>query len=175
MKWMRAFNADPSNRVKLQFYCFDSPTEMTGSDSPAQVLHFVLDYLASIDSASDKKHLQRVDSLLDQSSNWGDPVAMMDPTKSIGMSPNVTTLRIETEERISELHVRRPELVAKSDVGLYLETAHYAAVARQLLNYHAALARTSGRQIVEVLGLLDALMADILAYTVARERGRRKY
>ena len=51
VEWMRAFNADPSHRVKLRFYGFDSPTEMTSSDSPRQVLHFVLDYLASIDSA----------------------------------------------------------------------------------------------------------------------------
>ncbi len=43
VKWMRAFNVDPSNRVKLQFYGFDSLTEMTYIDSPAQILHFVLD------------------------------------------------------------------------------------------------------------------------------------
>ncbi len=30
VEWMRAFNADPSHRVKLQFYGFDSPTEMIG-------------------------------------------------------------------------------------------------------------------------------------------------
>ncbi len=29
VEWMRAFNADPSHRVKLQFYGFDSPTEMS--------------------------------------------------------------------------------------------------------------------------------------------------
>jgi erythromycin esterase len=45
VKWIRAFNADPSNSVKLQFNGFDSPTEMTGSYSLAQVLHFVLDNL----------------------------------------------------------------------------------------------------------------------------------
>lgn len=83
-------------------------------------------------------------------------------------------MRIETEELISELHVRRPELVTESDIDRYLEAAHYATVARQLLNYHAALARTSDRRIVDGLGLRDALMADILAYMVARERGRGK-
>ena len=35
VEWMRRYNADPSHRVKLQFYGFDSPTEMTGTDSPA--------------------------------------------------------------------------------------------------------------------------------------------
>jgi len=34
VEWMRQYNADPSHRVKLQFYGFDSPTEMTSTDSP---------------------------------------------------------------------------------------------------------------------------------------------
>jgi hypothetical protein len=50
-------------------------------------------------------------------------------------------------------------------------------VARQLLNYHAALARTSGKpgeRIVELLGIRDLMMADNLMYMVSRERGRGK-
>jgi erythromycin esterase len=106
----------PSHRVKLQFYGFDSPTEMTGSDSPGQVLHFVLDYLASIDRASGQEHRERIDPLLSQDSDWENPAALADPTKSVGLSPAATALRIETEELISKLRVRRPELVAKSQV-----------------------------------------------------------
>ena len=174
VEWMRRYNADPSHRVKLQFYGFDSPTEMTGSDSPSHVLHFVLDYLASLDSASGQEYRQRIDSLLGQDSDWENPAAMMDPTKSIGLSPAATALRIETEELISELRVRRPELVAKSDESRYLEAVQYASVARQLLNYHAALAGKSSERLVELLGMRDALMADNLAYMVSRERGRGK-
>ena len=176
VEWMRRYNADPSHRVKLRFYGFDSPTEMTGTDSPGQVLHFVLDYLASIDSASGKEHRERIDPLLGQDSDWENPAAMMDPTKSVGLSPAATALRIETENLIAELQVRRPELVAKSDESSYLEAMQYATVARQLLNYHAALAQKSesSNRIVEGLGLRDALMADNLAYTVVRERGRGK-
>ncbi len=174
VEWMRRYNADPSHGVKLQFYGFDSPTEMTGTDSPRQVLHFVLDYLASIDSASGEEHRQRIDPLLGQDSDWENPAAMMDPTKSVGLSPAATALRIETEELISELRVRRPELVAKSDESRYLEALQYASVARQLLNYHAALARKSDKRVVRLLGIRDALMADNLAYIVSRERGRGK-
>src|SRR5262249_42056262 len=68
----------------------------------------------------------------------------------------------------------RPELVAKSDESRYLEAAQYASVARQLLNYHAALARKSSERLVELLGIRDALMADNLAYMVSRERDRGK-
>jgi len=174
VEWMRRYNADPSHRVKLQFYGFDSPTEMTGSDSPGQVLHFVLDYLASLDSASGQEHRERIDRLLGQDSDWENPAAMTDPTKSVGLSPAATALRIETEELISELRVRRPELVAKSDESRYLEAAQYASVARQLLNYHAALAGKSSERLVELLGIRDALMADNLAYMVSHERGQGK-
>jgi erythromycin esterase len=174
VEWMRQYNADPSHRVKLQFYGFDSPTEMVGSDSPRQVLHFVLDYLASIDSASAQQHRQGIDPLLGQDSDWENPAASFDPTKSVGLSPAATALRIETEDLITELRLRRPELVAESDESRYLEAVQYASVARELLNYHAALARTSSQRLVELLGLRDSLMADNLAQMVSRERGRGK-
>ncbi|AKB78747.1 hypothetical protein MSHOH_2264 [Methanosarcina horonobensis HB-1 = JCM 15518] len=176
VEWMQEYNIDPSHQVKLQFYGFDSPTEMTGTDSPRQVLHFVLDYLTSIDSASSQEYRERIDSFLGKDSDWENPAAMTDPTKSIGLSPAATALRIETENLISELCVRRPELVAKSNKNRYLEAVHYATVARQLLNYHAALARNSelGKRLVEGLGLRDLMMADNLAYMVAREHNRGK-
>ncbi len=174
VEWMRAYNSDPTHQIKLQFYGFDSPTEMTFSDSPRHVLHFVLDYLASIDGVSAKERRERIDHLLGQDSDWENPAAMMDPSESVGLSPAATALRIETEDLISELQVRRPELVAESEESRYLEAVHYAKVARQLLNYHAVLARKSGDRIVGGLGLRDSMMAENLEYIVARERGRGK-
>jgi erythromycin esterase len=174
VEWMRRYNADPSHRVNLQFYGFDSPTEMTVSDSPRHVLHVVLDYLASIDRASAQEHRQRIDPLLGQNVDWENPAAMMDPAQSIGRSPEAAALRIETEDLISELRVRRPELVAKSDEGRYVEAMRYATLARQLLNYHAALAGTSSERVARLLGMRDAMMADNLAYIVAHERGHGK-
>jgi len=149
---------------------------MMFSDSPRQVLHFVLDYLASIDSAGDQEQRLRIEQLLGKDSDWENPAAMMDPAKSIGLSPAATALRIEVEDLIAQLQVRRPELVAKSDISSYLEAMQYATLARWLLNYHAALARKSEpcKRIVQCLGLRDAMMADNLAYAVSRERGRGK-
>jgi erythromycin esterase-like protein len=176
VEWMRAYNADGAHSVKLRFYGFDSPTEMMYSASPAQVLHFVLDYLASIDSASGEERRLRIDPLLGPDSDWENPAATMDPAKSIGLSPAATTLRIEVEDLIAELQVCRPDLVAKSEESLYLEAMQYATLARWLLNYHAALAQKSepSKRIVQCLGLRDAMMADNLAYAVSRERGRGK-
>ncbi|MFO0809942.1 MAG: erythromycin esterase family protein [Gemmataceae bacterium] len=172
VEWMRRYNADPNHRIQLQFYGFDSPTEMVGSDSPRQLLHFVLDYLAAIDGAGRQERRDRIDRLLGRDADWENAAASFDPTKSIGLSPNANALRIEAEEIISELRTRRPELVAKSDAGRYLDARQHASVARQLLNYHAALARTSTNRIAELLGIRDAMMADNLAYAVSRERGR---
>ena len=126
----------------IQFYGFDSPTDMI-TDNPRQTLHVALDYLSSVDEALGQEYRNRIDPLLGQDSAWEDPAAALDSTQSIGRSPEATALRIETEELISELRVRRPELVAKSDESRYLEAVHYAMMARQLLNYHATLAQTS--------------------------------
>lgn len=174
VEWMRAYNAGPAQRVPLRFYGFDSPTEMTHTDSPRQVLHFALDFLATVDSASGQAFRARIEPLLGEDAAWENPAAMMDPAQSIGLSPAATALRVETEDLIAELHIRRPEFVAKSDTDRYLEAMQYAALARQLLTYHAALARESDDRISRLLGMRDAMMADLLSHMVARERGRGK-
>lgn len=174
VEWMREYNADPSHQVKLRFYGFDSPTEMMYADSPRQVLLFVLDYLTSIDSSSGKYHKDRIEPLLGNDPEWENPAAAMDPKLSVGLSPGVTELRIETEDLISELMERRPELVAESDEGQYLEVVQYAMLARQLLNYHGVLARDSENRLARLLGIRDTMMAENLLYIVSRERYRGK-
>lgn len=171
VEWMRHYNADPAHHRKLQFYGFDSPTDMI-TDSPRQTLHFALDYLSSVDEALGQEYRNRIDPLLGQDSAWENPAAALDPTQAIGRSPEATALRIETEELISELCVRRPELVAKSDESRYQEAVHYAVLARQLLNYHATLAQTSEKRQASLLGIRAAMMAENLAYIVSREQGR---
>jgi erythromycin esterase len=176
VEWMREYNADPSHAVELRFYGFDSPTEMTHTDSPRELLEVVLDYLASVDGASAREYCERIEPLLGRDADWENPAAMMDPAQSVGQSPAATALRIATEDLIAELQVRRPELTAAGGEDRYLEAAHHAAASRQLLNYHAVLARPSGAtdRLVRGLGLRDAMMADNLEYVVSRERGRGK-
>ncbi len=174
VEWMRRYNADAAHRVKVRFYGFDSPTEMVGTDSPRGVLRFVLDYLASLDGEGGAERRERIESLLGADADWENPAASMDPSAGIGRSAAASALRVETEELISELQVRRPELVEGSVRDRYLEARQYASVARQLLNYHATLARESATRISDLLGIRDAMMADILTAIVARERGRGK-
>jgi erythromycin esterase-like protein len=172
VEWMRSYNAEHSHRVKLHFYGFDGPLEMMYADSPRHLLHFVLDYLSLIDGAGANERRERIDPLLGNDPEWENPAAAMDPTMSIGTSPGAAALRIETEDLISLLIERRPELVAKTDHGRFAEAHHYASEARELLNYHARIARQSADRLGRLLGVRDAMMADILAYMVSQERGR---
>lgn len=174
VEWMRQYNADPAHTVKLRFYGFDSPSEMVGTDSPRRVLHFVLDYLDSVDGASGQRRRDQINALLGEDAAWENPDVTFDPAQSIGLSAEAAALRIETEELISELHVRRPELIASTGKDRYLEAMQHAVVARQLLNYHAALARPAENRTAWLLGIRDAMMADNLAYVAARERDRGK-
>jgi erythromycin esterase-like protein len=167
---MRQYNAQRDR--KLHFYGFDAPTEMTGADSPRQLLTFTLDYLASIDPNVARPRRTRIEELLGNDADWSNPAATFDPTQSIGLSPNATALRIETEDLIAELHLRRPELIERGGRERYLEAEHHAAHARQMLNYHAALARQSPDRVSECLGLRDVMMAENLAHILAREQGR---
>jgi erythromycin esterase len=174
-EWMRGYNADPSHSLELRFYGFDSPTEMTHTESPRRLLQVVLDYLDAVDGAGNRERHDRIEKLLGRDTDWENPAAMMDPVQSVGLSAAATALRIETENLASELHVRRPELAAKGGEDRYLEAAHYASAARQLLTYHAAVATAgSTERIVRLLGMRDAMMADNLAYVLARERARGK-
>ncbi|HET8913850.1 MAG TPA: erythromycin esterase family protein [Ktedonobacteraceae bacterium] len=172
VEWIRHYNADSEHPMKLHFYGFDGPTDVPSTDSPRQILHIALDYLNSVDEALAQDYRNRIDPLLGQDAAWENPAAMFDPTQARGRAPESTALRIETEELISELHVRRPELVARSDESRYLEAVHYAVMARQLLNYHTALARPSEKREASLLGIRAAMMADNLAYIVSREEDR---
>ena len=172
VEWMKEYNADPTHKVKLRFYGFDIPTGTIGIASPRQVLYFVLDYLSSIDKDKTKDQRERIEKLLGQDSDWENPAAHMDPTKSIGLSPNATALRIETEDLISELQARRPELVEKSGKDSFLEALQHVKVARGLLNFHASMAKTAGY--AQRLGIRDVLQADNLLSVVSRERDRGK-
>jgi erythromycin esterase-like protein len=175
VEWMRQYNANATEAVKLRFYGFDSPTEMTGSDSPRQLLCFVLDYLASI-GADDPDRRRRITDHLGSDADWENPAAMMDPAQSVGLSPSAVALRIETEDLLTELQLRRPELAIGEAGQRYREAVRYTSAARELLNYHAALARPSDptQRIIDALGIRDATMSENLAYVVSQERGRGK-
>jgi erythromycin esterase-like protein len=169
---MRGYNADPSHSIKLQFYGFDAPTEMSYADSPGRVLHLVLDWFSALDDDRAYEYGESIKPLIGRDSDWEDPATLFDPAKSIGLSPAAKQLRIEVEDLIAELLARRPELIAGSGKDRYCEAVHYARLARWLLVYHAVMADRSSQRTSRLLGIRDACMAENLAYILRRERGR---
>jgi erythromycin esterase-like protein len=113
-----------------------------------------------------------VDELIGADADWENPAVMFDPSKGLGQSAAAVALRVEAEELITEMGVRRPEWVAKGGAEAFSEAMHYAAQARTFLTYHAGLARHSEDRIARLLGVRDLMMAENLAYIVARERAR---
>jgi len=175
VEWMRAYNLDPHHATKLSFYGFDIPSGTMGIASPRQVLTFVADYLAIADAARAETHRKKIHELLGDDAAWENPAVYMDPSKSIALSPAAASLRIETEDLIAEMRSRRPELVAASGEDAYREALRTAEIARELLNFHAAMGcRTPGQSPAVVLGTRDASMADNLTYIVNREQPRGK-
>jgi erythromycin esterase-like protein len=175
VEWMRAYNADPAHARKLSFYGFDIPSGNMGVASPRQVLTFVLDYLAAIDAQKLAAHRKKIDELLGDDAQWENPAVYMDPAKSIALSPPAAALRVETEDLLTEMRSRRPELVSASSEEAYREALRYGEIARELLNFHAAMgSRKVGQSPAVVLGTRDATMAENLAYIVEREKGRGK-
>jgi erythromycin esterase-like protein len=144
------------------------------ADSPRQLLHFALDDLSSVDSLAAASHRARIDPLLGEDALWENPEAAMNPDRAIGLSPDAAALRIAAENLISDLHANRPGFVAAQGMERFLEAMHHAAQARQLLNYHAALAKASGDRQGRLLGIRGAIMADNLSFIASRERPRGK-
>ena len=172
VEWMRQYNADPAHSVKLRFYGFDMPGLTGKMASPRDVLFFATDYLASLDSASGGEHRQRIDTLLGEDSQWENPAIYADPAKAAELAAAIAGLRIATENLLTELRTRRPELLAKTDQDQYLEALQHAQSARELLNFYAGVASQAGY--AKLLGIRDAAMADDLMAIVARERPRGK-
>ena len=172
VEWMRQYNADPSHRIKLHFYGFDSPTEMSYADSPGYVLRFVLDYIKSLDDARGKEFEERMEPLIGRDRDWEDPATLFDPARSVGLRPQAKELRIGVEDLLAEMEARRPELIAGSSRESYSEAAHHLRLARMLLVYHAALAERSSQRTSRLLGIRDACMADNLACILSWEQGR---
>lgn len=116
VEWIRQYNADPAHPTKLHFYGCDSPTEMTGTDSPHQLLHVALDDLAALDPHSAQPRCQRIDALLGSEAAWANSAVMMDPTQSIGLSAEATALRLWAESGLQDRVVRLYPIVPRQEI-----------------------------------------------------------
>ena len=101
-----------------------------------------------------------------------DTPAATDAPQALGVSARASALRLAMEDLAYELHVRRPELVGKSDRESFNEALHSLSVVRHLLALHAALAR---RESLDTLVTMrDAMAAEHLVHIADREDTRGK-
>jgi erythromycin esterase len=173
LEWMRQYNANLANTQKIHFYGFDAPTDMS-ADSPRHLLNFVLDYFSSVDSLEADRHREGIEALLGDDSRWENPEIAMNPSLGHGLSTEAMVLRIDTENLISALQERSPELIAAKGLESFKEAMHFAVQARQMLNYHAVLATPSSKRQGHLLSIRAVMMLDNLNYIVSRERPRGK-
>ncbi len=171
-EWMRGYNALPGRNRPVSFYGFDSPTEMTGADSPRRSLDLVLGYLDAVDPALAGEYRGRIEPLLGADDDWNNLASAFDPGKSIGRSPRARDLGIVTGDLLAELAFLRPGLVAESSPERYGQALQFARTARRLLDYHAEMANETADRNSRLLGLRDAIMAENLAWIVEREWGK---
>jgi erythromycin esterase len=163
VEWMRQYNS--THERTLHFYGFDIPTGTTGVGSPRQLLNLALEQLG------DEPRRQRIHELLGDDAQWENPEQYLDPSRCIGLSPAATALRIETENLITTLRTRSPEL----DPSGYDEALHCANLARQLLGFFAAMAaRKTNEPPATLLAIREVMQADNLSHIAARERNRGK-
>src|SRR2546430_660118 len=79
--------------------------------------------------AAPRRHRAGAAALVGEPADWDRPAASSVPAQSVGLSPAATELRIATEDLVTELRIRGPELIAKSDPLTYADALHHSQLA----------------------------------------------
>jgi erythromycin esterase-like protein len=170
LRWMRAYNEQRSPHERLRFYGFDGPLEMTGAASPRPALTAPHDYLAAhLDLAWSRETL---DELLGPDERWTNPAATMDPTQSVGRTPEAKELRLIADDLRALLTSHAPHLTAAASPGDWWRADLHARTAAGLLRYHAGMAGTAPTRVGTLMCLRDAMMTDNLDAIIRREARR---
>ncbi|CAM3949514.1 erythromycin esterase family protein [Kibdelosporangium persicum] len=150
VEWMRAYNETHPEPVR--FFGFDGPLEITAAASPRQAITALNSYLGSP---------YTVDELLGADERWSNPDATMDPTQSVGSSPDVERLRLIVDDLQGLLVARTPRLIAESR-DEWWSARLYGRTANGLLRYHQGMAWNSDARIAHLMAIRDAMMAENL-------------
>ncbi|MGR6916636.1 erythromycin esterase family protein [[Actinomadura] parvosata] len=161
IRWMRTWNEGRPDGDRLRFFGFDAPLEMTSAASPRHTLVALHDYLTAAGVAVPCTR-ERLLTLLGPDVRWTNEAAALDPSQSVGSSPDVAELRLLADDLVPLLTVHAPRLIPATSREEW-ERAHlYARTATGLLRYHTIMADPAPERVVRMLGLRDAMMADNL-------------
>lgn len=157
---MRAYNDVREASERVRFAGFDGPLEITGAASPRQALTALHAYLtARVDADLLVCTAETLDSLLGADEAWTDPAAMMDPSQSVGRTPEATQLRLLADDLVALLDAQTPHLIAASAPEDWDRARLYGRTAIGLLRYHFWMADPSPRRMARLLGVRDSMMA----------------
>jgi erythromycin esterase-like protein len=148
MRWMRAYNEEHDE--KLRFFGFDGPLEYWAA-SPREALaglHALLDGPLPCTR-------ETLDALLGPDDRWSNEATAMDPSLSIGRSPDAQRLRLIADDLVSLLETQAPGLSPEDRD----RAALYARTATGLLRYHHWMADTSEARWTRLSALRAAMMA----------------
>jgi erythromycin esterase-like protein len=160
VRWMRAYNDGRPGSEQLRFAGFDGPLEITGGASPRQVLTALHAYLAArADPDLLPCTVETLDRLLGDDARWSNPAAMMDPSQSVGQTPDAKQLRLLADDLVTLLDAQTPQLIAASSWEDWHRARLYGRTATGLLRYHFWMASTSPGRMAWLLAVRDSMMA----------------
>ncbi|MFF5225765.1 erythromycin esterase family protein [Dactylosporangium sp. NPDC000521] len=164
VRWMRAHNADLPPSQHLHFAGIDGPLELTtGPAAPHQAVTALHSALASSVPAALLPPADHLDEVLGPEDRWTDPAAMLDPSRSIGQTPDAARLRLLCDDLVALLDAHAPAFPSRT----CLDRARlYARTATGLLRYHHWMADRTPARMPRLVGLRAAMMAaNLLALT----------
>ncbi|MFC5183509.1 erythromycin esterase family protein [Actinomadura harenae] len=168
--WMRAHNQERPPGERLHFYGMDGPLETAGAASPREALTFLYDHLAPhLDLPVSRADL---DGLLGADEPWTNPAVMMDPSASVGRTPEARELRLVADDLRALLTAHSPHLIAATSPDDWWRADLHGRAAAGLLRHHAAMADPSPARVGTLMALRDTMMADNLDAIVRREERR---
>ncbi|MFG2110043.1 erythromycin esterase family protein [Micromonospora chersina] len=160
VRWMRAYNEGRPVSERVRFAGFDGPLEITAAASPRQALTALHGYLAArVDAGLLPCTAETLDRLLGADGRWTEPAAMMDPTRSVGRTPEARELRVVTDDLVALLDAQAPHLIATSTPDEWDRARLHGRTAAGLLRYHSSMADTSPSRMARLLGVRDSMMA----------------
>ena len=160
VRWMRAYNDGRPGPERLRFAGFDGPLEITGAASPRQALTALHAYLAArADADLLPCTADTLDRLLGADDRWTNPAAMMDPSRSVGQTPEAKQLRLLADDLVTLLDAQTPQLIAGSSRDDWDRARLCGRTATGLLRYHFWMADTSPSRIARLCALRDSMMA----------------
>ncbi|WP_285548751.1 erythromycin esterase family protein [Actinoplanes regularis] len=170
VRWMRTYNDGRPDSERLRFAGVDGPLEITGAASPRPVLTALHDYLAArVDAGLLPCTAETLDRLLGADDRWTDPGAMMDPSRSVGQTPEAARLRLLADDLVALLDWQTPHLIAASTSDEWDWARLYGRTATGLLRYHYWLADTSPSRLIRLLSVRDSMIAANLLAVAERD------